>query len=100
MPDLVRKQQAGNLTIAEFCRRHRIRLSKFFYWKKKMKKSKEITIDKSQTDTCSSSTFLPISLPVSRGPGVELVFPSGLKAVIPVTIRPDSLKSIIKACSN
>ena len=41
MLELVRRQQAGNVSIRAFCEHHHIAQSKFYYWRRKYGKQKE-----------------------------------------------------------
>lgn len=98
MPHLVKKQAAGNKTIVDFCRRHQIKPSKFFYWKRKMKESGQIKAGD------FPGAFLPISFPAIQATEhpekIELQFPSGLRVGIPVSAGSTAIKTIIKACGN
>ena len=100
---LVKKQAEGNLTVAEFCRRHQIKPHKFFYWKKKIREREEKPGNYSKADF-SPAPFIPIAIPAMAGgkftDKIELHFPSGLQARIPVSARPEAIRSIIKACGN
>ena len=41
MLELVRRQQAGNVSIRAFCEHHHIAQSKFYYWRRKYSRQKE-----------------------------------------------------------
>jgi hypothetical protein len=105
MSNLIKKQAAGSLTVTEFCQRHRIKPSKFFYWKNKMKECGKSPARDSQSPNGSAGGFIPISLPgmhrnTEFGDKIELYFPSGLRACIPASTGEAVLKTIIKACGN
>jgi hypothetical protein len=102
MASLIKKQAAGTQTVTEFCRMHRIKLSKFFYWKKKMKERGKSPTGDSQSPNGSAGSFIPISLPAVHSTEladkIELHFPSGLRACIPVSTGTAALRTIINAC--
>ena len=104
MPHLVKRQMAGNLTIAEFCRRNKIKPNRFLYWKKKMKEHGKTPTGYSHYPNGSAGAFIPISLPgvhrTELADKIELHFPSGLRACIPASTGTAALRAIIKACGN
>ena len=101
MPKLVKKQAAGNLTIADFCRRHQIRPNTFFYWKKKLRENGKSDSGDSHNLTRSSG-FVPITLSSTQDNSlpdkIELYFPTGIRASIPVSAGSNAIHTIIRAC--
>jgi hypothetical protein len=55
---------------ASFARRHRISAWTFWYWQRKLSV-------RSEPETPSSATFLPVQVAVDDAPVIELVFTGG-----------------------
>lgn len=104
MPRLIKKQAAGNQTVAEFCQSHHIKPHKFFYWKRKIKERGKNSTKDVRSTSKPHEAFIPISLPAisdtELSDKIELHFPSGLRAYIPTSTGTTALKAIIKTCGN
>ena len=102
MFELVRKHQSGNLTIAQFCRKHKINQWVFWYWKKKLvcKDASPMPV-KSQKEPLPQVAFHPVRSSTEIVPGqggkIEIHYPSGVQVDIPDTYDPARLKILIGA---
>lgn len=104
MSRLIKKQAADTRTVAEFCRQHRIKTGKFFYWKRKIDELETRHEEKCQSQSVSASPFIPIALPSARERGhvekIELIFPSGVRACIHSSTGLAALETILQTCGN
>lgn len=104
MASLIKKQATGTQTVTEFCRKHRIKPGKFYYWNRKLNDlEQKHTRDFSSTD-CSTGAFVPVAFPAIQAEEItdkiELHFPSGLRVWIPTSAGSATVKTILQTCGN
>ena len=102
MSRLIKQQSSGTQTVTEFCRGHRIKPGKFFYWKRKLKELGSSPASNSRPLSSAGRAFIPVALPASQAvehtEKIELHFPSGLRACISTSSSMAALKTILKTC--
>lgn len=77
--DRMARCQASGLTVREFCRRHGLLETSFYYWKRELRKrdaAAPVTLKSSSTKN-SRLTFLPLTVLPTPTLSVEVRCPSG-----------------------
>lgn len=85
-------------SIAEFCRRRRITVHQFHWWKRKLS-----SLD-SQEGACQvgvedEPAFIPVRLPVFSGGPIEVVHPGGCVIRVSTGFDADSLRRVLDTLS-
>jgi hypothetical protein len=98
--DRIRRQQAGGLTIEQFCAQEGIARSKFHAWKRRFRLA-DATDRPPASPSPAPSTFLPVTVRLlERGPEepppVEADLPNGVRLRIP-TANPRLVCRLIRA---
>jgi hypothetical protein len=102
MRNLISEQESGSKTVDKFCRRHKISTNKFYYWKKKLKTDRPNESGHANAATEPAAPFFPVTFPaidkMTATEKIELYFPSGLRASLPVSSSPAAIKTILELC--
>lgn len=85
MFDLIARWESSGLDRATFCEQHAIKVSKFSYWRTRFKRSQSADDPQEGFVRIKPKVFSPI----------ELVYPNGVKAILPAEIDQATLSTLI-----
>jgi transposase-like protein len=88
----------SGISIREFCRRHRLRESQFYWWQRKLKAGRgERTVRRPGVNGNQASFALVSDEPGTTDAGIELVLGDGRKLRIRQGMDEETLRSVLAA---
>ena len=97
----IRQQQAGELTVCEYCDAHDLSESSFYTWRKKLKSIDERAEATRNPEDAAGSAGLPmgpffsVRLPAAPANVLEIVHPSGCQIRVPADFQPQVLRDVL-----
>ena len=96
--EVIRKQQSSNLSIAAFCRQHKIAPVTFFAWRRKLAASQRSRKTHQAADTTDSSAkFISLDLSsVTSQSQYKITLPNGCQIAVPTQFDMHSLRELLR----
>ena len=94
----IKQQQAGELTVREYCDAHDLSDSSFYTWRKKLKsidQRGEATPNPEEAAGLPMGPFFSVRLPATPVNVLEIVHPSGCQIRVPVDFQPQVLRDVL-----
>jgi transposase-like protein len=94
---LLDRWQHSGLTIADFCRRHRLALASFYAWRRTLQQ-RDRTVNANATTHPPTVTFVPLHVcpdPHPSHAALELVFGNGRVLRIPAGCAPEAVRALL-----
>ena len=100
MPNLIKMHQSSNLSITDFCKKHKIHKWTFWYWRKKLNNSEKLKSKALLRKVQKSQAFLPVVVsPQTSAPHsekIEIHYPSGISMTFPTSFDLNRLNRFIE----
>lgn len=94
----IREAARSGMSIREFCRRHRLRESQFYWWQRKLKAGREErTVRRPGVNGSQASFALMSDEPGATDVGIELVLGDGRRLRIRQGVDEETLRSVLAA---
>lgn len=96
MQQAITKQQTSDISVTEFCKKHRIKESTFWYWRKKLASTADVSSSNNAAcaDKAEPQRFYPISL-AGLSQSIEVYYPSGVSLKVPLSFEFEKLKQLL-----
>lgn len=93
MFELISAWESSGLDRRSFCEQHGLKLSKFSYWRSRYKQADAASPN--QVRGKLSGGFKPIVPEKAASSSIELIYPNGVKIVLPVDVDLSAISSLL-----
>ena len=99
------KQESSGMSAAAFCRQHKVPVSSFYHWKRKLKRRHRESIPQLKPTSQviagdnAAARFVPLELPAPpalKPTSCEVVLPDGSRVIVSRQCDPDWLREILQ----